>query len=153
MAATIASAIVLSSTLGLHDSTAANILRVAPLNPQHQLGNVFCCPSFALEEEEDRTASIRRQAVDGIASAFILDGVLSCSECAAIVAIADRMGFERPEDEQNNERRNGAVSWVLHNSLCAALGQRASLGVPRPRAPEDARSAALLDPPLCEHID
>lgn len=65
----------------------------------------------------------------GLDSAFVLSNVLSRGEAERMVATADEMGFQRdPGDE--GERRNGAVSWVLHDGLILDLLLRISPHVP-----------------------
>lgn len=80
---------------------------------------MWCAPSFALD---DGAPDVKRQNL-GDANAFMLHNVLSCSEAARVVAMAEQMAFVRSKGDEA-ERKNGAVSWVLHEELAEALLRR-----------------------------
>ena len=79
-----------------------------------------CAPEFNLDGGH---TDCSRENIDGIDTAFVLNDVLSKEEAASMVAMADKMGFERSTGDED-ERKNGALSWVLHEELSEVLIRR-----------------------------
>ena len=48
-----------------------------------------------------------------------------------MVEMADSMGFVQPSEEEGGDRRNGALSWALHDEICDTLSRRIAPLVPR----------------------
>ena len=104
----------------------AKAMRCAHANPAHgePPEGLWCSPTFALGPASLAT----RADVDGVPGAFRLHGVLSRSEAASMVAMAERMGLVETDGE--SQRQNGALSWALHDSLCLQLAERLSAALP-----------------------
>ena len=89
-------------------------LRVVPgTDDKTPFSNMWCAPCFRLDETSPPT---RHASLLGLDSAFILNDVITSAEAARMVAMAESMGFERSA-AADKERRNGALSWVLHGEL------------------------------------
>ena len=105
--------------------------------PTHSIDGLWCAPYFELDAiAPDIT---RQDLADG---AFILSDVISCAEAARMVETADLMGFERPRPGDTGARRNGALSWVLHDTLANDLSRRMA-----PHLPQLVRVATAIDVP------
>jgi len=87
--------------------------------------NMWCAPSFALEAGG---LEVRREDL-GVDTAFWLRDVISRSDAARMVAMAEQMGFDRGAGDEA-ERRNGALSWCFHDELLEGLMKRISPHVP-----------------------
>ena len=102
-------------------------LRVVPgKNEMTPFSNMWCAPWFSLDETSPPTS---RQGIVGLDSAFIINDVITSAEAARMVAVAESMGFERSATAEK-ERRNGALSWVLHDRLEQQLLSRLAPHLP-----------------------
>jgi hypothetical protein len=88
---------------------------------------MWCAPSFSLDETGPTATS--RAALTGLDSVFVINDVLTSAEAARMVAVAETMGFERSAGAEK-ERRNGALSWVLHDRLEQQLLKRLAPHLP-----------------------
>lgn len=105
--------------------TAELPLRVMPGATEAPNANLWCAPSFSLDEIGP-ACERHDLAVDG---AFVLSNVLSQSEAARMVLMAEQMGFERGAGDEA-ERRNGALSWCFHDALSEQLIRRVAPHLP-----------------------
>jgi hypothetical protein len=105
-------------------------LRCVTANPLHlPAEGLWCAPSFRLN---DNPAT--RLLEHGETSAFgalRIGSLLSRPEAARMVELADGMGFVQPAEDESGDRRNGALSWALHDELCETLSRRIAPHVPR----------------------
>jgi hypothetical protein len=102
-------------------------LRVVPgANDKTPFSNMWCAPWFSLDETSPPTS---RATLDGLDSTFIINNVITSAEAARMVAVAESMGFERSA-AADNDRRNGALSWVLHDRLEQQLLDRLAPHLP-----------------------
>jgi len=102
-------------------------LRVVPgTNDETPFSNMWCAPWFGLDETSPPTS---RASLIGLDSAFIINDVITSAEAARMVAMAESMGFERSA-AADKERRNGALSWVLHKEFEQQLLDRLAPHLP-----------------------
>ena len=102
-------------------------LRVVPgTADKTPFGNMWCAPWFRLDETSPPTS---RSSLSGLDSAFIINDVITSAEAARMVAMAESMGFERSA-AGDKERRNGALSWVLHKEFEQQLLDRLAPHLP-----------------------
>jgi hypothetical protein len=102
-------------------------LRVVPgTNEKTPFSNMWCAPWFSLDETSPPTS---RASLIGLDSVFIINDVITSAEAARMVAMAESMGFERSA-AADKERRNGALSWVLHKELEQQLLDRLAPHLP-----------------------
>ena len=81
---------------------------------------MWCAPTFTLDSGGP---DVSRRNFQGIDNAFVLDNVLSRDECVRVIAMAEAMSLKRTTGDEK-ERKNGALSWVLHHELGEQLIRR-----------------------------
>lgn len=82
---------------------------------------MWCAPSFSLDEHAPDTS---RLDFVGVPGAFLLKDVLSREEASRMVAMTEKIGFDRDDSMELAGRRNGALSWVFHDELELQLARR-----------------------------
>ena len=107
------------------------VFRCATSNPLHMPAEgLWCAPGFRLDAEPPATRLIEDSAAASL-GAFRIRSLLSRREAEGFVRAADAMGFTRSASDSDTERRNGALSWALHDPLREALSARIAPFVPR----------------------
>lgn len=101
-------------------STQGEPRKVTPGSSDNAYECMWCAPSFKLDPTGP---GAKRFDITGIDSAFIVKDVISKAEAAQLVEMAEKMGFARQSGDEA-ERRNGALSWVLHDALGEQLIRR-----------------------------
>lgn len=103
--------------------------RCVTANPLHMPAEgLWCSTSFGLDQQPPPTKLMEDAAATEL-GALRIRSLLSRREAAAMVKLVDAMGFVQAE--ASAERRNGALSWALHDELCDALSARMAPHLPR----------------------
>lgn len=105
-------------------------MRCVTANPLHlPAEGLWCAPSFRLNDSP--TTSLLEHGATSALGALRIGSLLSRREAARMVMVADGMGFVQPAEDESGDRRNGALSWALHDELCETLSRRIAPHVPR----------------------
>lgn len=113
-----------------HLGVTALELQVQPMRVQPPISSsgtrtafrpMWCAPSFSLDPKAPDTQRLDFVGVDG---AFLLKDVLSRSEAARMLAMTEKIGFDRDDSMEMAGRRNCALSWVFHDELERQVARR-----------------------------
>lgn len=97
--------------------------RVSTANPLHMPAEgLWWAPSFSLDDTTLNSTQLIQDLAASELGALRIRSLLSSEEAAAMVRATDQMEFVPAEESA--DRRNGALSWALHDTLCDALSAR-----------------------------
>mmetsp|Transcript_97995 Transcript_97995/g.158058 ORF Transcript_97995/g.158058 Transcript_97995/m.158058 type:complete len:450 (-) Transcript_97995:59-1408(-) len=103
--------------------------RISTANPLHMPAEgLWWAPSFSLGDISPPTRVIEDEAASALGAVRIAH-LLSREESAAMVSACEQMAFVQAESSA--ERRNGALSWALHDNLTNAISARLAPHVAR----------------------